>query len=59
MYDPNDYLKKLEEIQNKTKEEKERYVIENIDKLKVYINKDGKFVFIHSGVLVDEELVVE
>ena len=59
MYDHNDYLKKLEEIQNKTKEEKERYVIENIDKLKAYINKNGKFVFIHSGVLVDEELVVE
>jgi hypothetical protein len=59
MYDQNDYLKKLEELQNKTKEEKERYVIENIDKLKVYINNDGKFVFIHSGVLVDEELVVE
>ena len=59
MYDPNDYFKKLEEIQNKTKEEKERYVIENIDKLKAYINKDGKFVFIHSGLLADEELVVE
>ena len=59
MYDPNDSLKKLEEIQNKTKEEKERYVIENIDKLKAYINNDGKFVFIHSGVLVDEELVVD
>ena len=59
MYDHNDYLKKLEEIQNKTKEEKERYVIENIDKLKAYINKNGKFVFIHSSVLVDEELVVE
>ena len=59
MYDPNDYFKKLEEIQNKTKEEKERYVIENIDKLKAYINNDGKFVFIHSGMLVDEELIVE
>ena len=60
MYDPNDdSFKKLEEIQNKTKEEKERYVIENIDKLKAYINNNGKFVFIHSGVLVDEELVVE
>ena len=59
MYDPNDYLKKLEEIQNKTKEEKVRYIIENIDKLEVYINNDGQFVFIHSGVLVDEELVVE
>lgn len=60
MYNPNDdSLKKLEEIQNKTKEEKERYIIENIDKLKAYINKDGKFVFIHSGMLVDEELVVE
>lgn len=58
-YDPNDYLKKLEEIQNKTKEEKERYIIENIDKLEAYINHEGKFVFIHSGVLEDEELVVE
>ena len=55
----NEYLKKLEEIQNKTKEEKERYVIENTDKLKAYINKNGEFVFIHSGLLADEELVVE
>lgn len=58
-YSSNDGLKKLEEIQNKTKEEKERYVIENIDKIKVYINNDGKFVFIHRAELEDEELVVE
>ena len=60
MYGFNEeYFKKLEEIQNKTKEEKESYVIENIDKLKAYINKDGQFVFIHRGLLEDEELVVE
>ena len=58
-YDPNEYLKRVEEMQNKTIEEKESYVIENIDKFEVYINKDGQLVFIHSGMLVDEELVVE
>lgn len=55
----NDDLKKLEEMHNKTKEEKERYVIENIDKIKAYINNDGEFVFIHRAELEDEELVVE
>lgn len=59
IYPPDDYLKKLEEIQKKTKEEKERYVIDNIDKLKAYINNDGKIVFIHRAEMEDEELVVE
>jgi len=57
--DNHDYLENLEKMQNKTKEEKEIYVIENIDKIQAYINNDGKFVFIHRGPLDDEELVVE
>lgn len=59
IYTADDVRKKMEEMQNKTKEEKERYVIENIDKMKAYINNNGKFVFFHSGDLYDEELVVE
>lgn len=58
-YPPNDQLKKLEEMKDKTKEEKEKYVIENIDKINVYINNDGKLVFIHRGVLEDREFVIE
>ncbi len=57
--DPLNGVKKLEEMLDKPKEEKERYVIENIDKIMAYMNNDGKFVFIHRGELVDEELVVE
>ena len=62
IYFPNDLPKMDEELKKAeswTKEEKERYVIENIDKIKTYINNDSKFVFIHSGALDDEELVVE
>lgn len=59
IYASNEELKKLEELRNKTKEEKERYIIENIDKIKAYINNDGKFVFIHRAALEDKELVVE
>jgi len=62
IYFPNDFPKmdeELKKMESKTKEEKERYVIENIDKIKGYINNDGKFVFIHTGVLDDEVLVVE
>lgn len=55
----NDDLKNMEEIQNKTKEEKEKYVIKNIDKIKAYINNDGKFVFIHISELNDEEFAVD
>ena len=58
-YDYPSSEEKLKEIQNKTKEEKERYVIENIDTINAYINNDGKFVFIHRAELEDEELVVE
>lgn len=55
----DEYTKKIEEMENKTNEEKERFVIENIDKLKAYLNEDGHFVFIYTGALPDEELVVE
>ncbi|WP_338448632.1 hypothetical protein R4Z09_20755 [Niallia oryzisoli] len=55
----DEYLKKLDEIQKKTMEEKERFVVENIDKIKAYLNQDGKFVFIHRAALSDEELIVE
>ena len=54
-----DYLRELDKIQHKTKEEKERFVVENIDKIKAYLNQDGKFVFIHRAALADDELVVE
>lgn len=57
-YDPNDNLENPEEIFKKTKAEKEKYVVENIGKTKAYINNDGKFVFIHSAELSDEELIV-
>lgn len=57
--DSKGYLEETEEIENKTEEEKERYIIDNIDKLKAYINNDGNFVFIHHGCLADEEFVVE
>ena len=56
---PNGYLQKSEEMKNKTKEEKERFVVENIDKLQVFANKEGKLVFIYFGELPDEEFVVE
>lgn len=56
--DYNDDLKNPEEILNKTKQEKEAYVIKNIDKIKVYINNEGNFVFIHEANLEDEGLVV-
>ena len=46
-------------IELKTLEEKESYVIENIDKLDAYINHDGKIVFIHMAELEDKELVVK
>ncbi|MBB6444365.1 hypothetical protein [Bacillus benzoevorans] len=55
----DEYFKKVEEMDNKTNGEKERFVIENIDKFKVYLNEDGHFVFIYTGALPDEELVVE
>lgn len=55
----DDYFSRLDEIQQKTQEEKERFVMENIDKIKVYLNQDGKVVFIHRAALADEELVVE
>lgn len=58
-YPVNDVSKKMEEMKNKTKEEKERFVIENMDKIKAYINTDGKFAFIHLAELNDEELVVQ
>jgi hypothetical protein len=47
-------------MRKKSKEEKERFIVENIDKIKVYLNQDGKFVFIHYDVLPkDVELVIE
>lgn len=58
-YPSNERLKRMEEMKNKTKEEKERYVIDNIDKIMAYINNDGKFVFIHRAEVEDEELVVD
>lgn len=58
-YPANDVSKKMEEMKNKTKEEKERFLIENIDKIKAYINTDGKFAFIYLAELKDEELVVQ
>ena len=54
----NEYFERIEELQNKTQEEKERFVIENIDQLEVYLNEDGHFVFIYTGPLPDEELVI-
>jgi hypothetical protein len=57
-YDLNDNLKNPEEILNKTKEEKEKCVLENINKIMAYINNDGKFLFIHRAELEDEELTV-
>ncbi len=59
IYDYSSSEEMLKEIQNKTIEEKEKYVIENIDKIETYINNDGKFVFIHRAELEDEELVIE
>lgn len=56
---PNGYLQQSEEMKKKTKEEKEKFVVENIDKFQVYLNKDGKFVFIYAGELPDEEFVVK
>lgn len=58
-YQSNEVLEKMEEFKSLTKEEKERYVIENIDKIKAYLNNDGRFVFVHTAELKDEELVVE
>jgi hypothetical protein len=58
-YQPNEVLEKMEEVKSLTKVEKERYVIENIDKIKAYLNDGGKFVFVHTAELKDEELVVE
>ena len=55
----NEHIKQIEEMQNKTIEEKEKFVIENIHKINAYINGDGKIVFIHRGALADQELVVE
>lgn len=58
-YFSDDDFKKMEEMQNKTQEEKEKFVVENISELKVYINNDGDFVFVHRGTLADEELIVD
>ncbi|KPU42933.1 hypothetical protein OXPF_37020 [Oxobacter pfennigii] len=59
IYTLEEHNVKQQEIENKSKEEKERYVMENIGKIKAYINGGGKFVFIHRGVLEDKELVVD
>ena len=59
IYDHSSTGEKLQEIQNKTKEEKEKYVVENIAEIRAYINNDGKFVFIHRAELEDEELVID
>lgn len=54
------YEEELKLIEKKTTEEKEQFVIENIDKLKAYVNKDGEFVFVHHNALPsDEEMVIE
>lgn len=55
----DEFSEGIGELENKTQEEKERFVIENIDKLDVYMNEDGHFVFIYTGPLPDEELVVK
>lgn len=49
----------MKRIENMTGEEAEAYVVENIDKLKAYVNNEGKFVFIHAGQLDNEVLVIE
>ncbi|WP_071394186.1 hypothetical protein [Bacillus tuaregi] len=54
-----EYVKRLDEILQKPKEEKEDFVMENIDKIKAYMNSDAHFVFIHRGALEDVELVVQ
>ncbi len=53
------FSEEIEELQNKTQEEKEQFVIENINILDVYLNEDGHFVFIYTGPLPDAELVVK
>lgn len=54
------YEEELKLIEQKSTEEKEQFVIENIDKLKAYVNNDGKFVFVHHNALPsDEEMVIE
>jgi len=56
---PNDYIEKSNEMWNKPREEKEKFVVENIDKLKVYLNENGKFVFIcYNALPSDVEFVV-
>jgi len=53
------YSAEIEKLETKTQEEKEQFVMENINKLDVYLNEDGHFVFIYTGPLPDEELVVK
>lgn len=47
-----------DDMDNKTKDEQEKQVLDHINKLKAYINHDGAIVFVFQGRLPDEELVI-
>jgi len=55
----NNVLIDFESVRNKPQDEKENYVLDNINKIQAYLNNDGNFVFVHLAELMDEELVVE